>query len=393
MNKLFKLLFIDFKLMSKNKMVYLKLILFPTILILILSFANKNKSDFKVDPFNVAFLSQDSAINENGKNVCLGDNLKNQVFQSKDVKSLIKLKQVKSYDEGESLVTKGKVFAFVYVPENFTKNYYNDTQTEITLKAAKDKPLHKSIVKNILNNFKLSLNNTSNNYNIPTATSNSKLKSISILQYICIGIVVMFSIMTAFIIIHNMLDEKLNNTFFRIKTTPTSNLEYCIGKLLSIVFVMVLQMTTVMIISHILFKANWGNLFYTLTITIFYGFAIGSIVLLAGFLSKDHATITSLATPILFILSFLGGSFGNTDSFPSTIHHLQKIVPNGAALNAFVKISQGGNIKAISSELIYLISIGIIFLSICLLIQNKNEVDVHGTFRNDKKTGKIAVQK
>ena len=93
------------------------------------------------------------------------------------------------------------------------------------------------------------------------------------MQYYSIAMVVMFSIITGFTLVHGIVDEKLNNTLFRIKSTPTLNIQYALGKLIGIIFAVVMQMTIVIIITGLIFRMKWGNVFDILLITVVYAFA------------------------------------------------------------------------------------------------------------------------
>lgn len=101
MKKLLNLFFLDFRLLTKNKLFYLKLILFPSILILILGTVFSD-SDSKIEAFDVAFYNADA-----GDQVSLGDVLKEKAFKQDNLKEIINLKEVKNYDDGKRLVKEG----------------------------------------------------------------------------------------------------------------------------------------------------------------------------------------------------------------------------------------------------------------------------------------------
>lgn len=426
MSKLINLFFLDFKLLTKNKMFYLKLILFPAVLILILGTVFNSNSKASIQAFDVAFCSEDNAVvqDQDQDSLCLGDTLKNDVLGSSDVKEIVNLNEVTSYDKGKKLIEDGKVSAFIYIPKDFTKSYLDDTKNNIVFIGNKNKSMESDIVKNILDSFTSSLkaisadqkevlqqllkynnlpqdeankiigNITSdsiNTVNIDKSASDVNMQPITSMQYYSIGMVVMFSIMTGITIVHNVVDEKLNKTFFRIKTTPTKNIQYALGKLLSIIFAIVAQIAIVMAISYILYGMKWGNIFDILLITVVYSFTIGSIVLLGGFWAKDQTTISGIAIPVFYVFSFLGGSMMDRSSFPDFLKTLQQIIPNGKALNSYVSICQGGNLRYIYPDLIQLAITGIVFLIISLVVYEGKGVKIHANVRNDKKSIETVV--
>jgi ABC-2 type transport system permease protein len=422
-NKLLHLLFIDLKLLSKTKVFYLKLILFPCVLILILGTMFGNSSS-KLTTFDVAFYSEDESVTQNSVNLSLGETLKDDVLKSKDANAIFNLKNVTSYTEGEKLVKDKKAAAFVYVPKNFTKAYMDNTKTNIVLIADNNKQIDKGIVKNILDRFNQSIetirieetevennitldskidankiqgiiskiqNTDSYSNEITKVSTNKNAKPIDVMQYESIAMIVMFSILTAFELAHNIVDDKLNNTQFRIKSTPTLDIQYALGKILGIVLAITVQMSIVMLISHIVFRVNFGNIFYILLTTLSYGFTVGTIVFCAGTAAKDQMSISSFASVILYGFSFLGGSFTSADNLPASLQMVQQIIPNGKAINCYLKICQGGGISDIYTDLIALIGIGVIFLVISLNLYSERRLTKNADINNDKKSVKAAV--
>lgn len=424
LSKLINLFFLDFKLLTKDKMFYLKLILFPAVLILILGTVFNNNSKISIKAFDVAFYSEDSTITQDTNSLSLGNTLREDVLSSIEVKTIVNLTEVNSYEQGKKLVEEGKVSAFVYVPKDFTKLYLNNTESSIVFIGNTDKTMEADIVKNILNRFTGSLKTISADQkealaqvtkynNIPEAeigkiidhitsdsissveiekgSSDAKMQPIGSMQYYSIGMVVMFSIMTGITIVHNVVDEKLNKTFFRIKTTPTRNIQYALGKLSSIVFAIVVQIAIVMGISYLLYGMRWGNILDILLITVVYSFTIGSIVLLGGFWAKDQTVISGIAIPIFYVFSFLGGSMMDRTNFPDFLKVLQQIVPNGKALNSYVTICQGGSLKDIYPSLIELAAIGVAFLIISLVVYEGKGLKRNANVRDDKRTAETIV--
>ncbi|MCE4148116.1 ABC transporter permease [Bacillus velezensis] len=194
------------------------------------------------------------------------------------------------------------------------------------------------------------------------------------MQYYSIAMVVMFSIMTAFVLVHSIVDERQNNTLFRIKSTPTLNIQYVLGKLTGIIFAILMQMTAVILISWVVFRMNWGNLFDIFVITVVYAFAIGSIVLFWGFTAKDHVAVSSMASPVLYIFSFLGGSFIPKNGLPDSLRVVQEIIPNGKAINSYLKVKQNIGLSGMYIDLLELIGIGLIFVFINIMVFNRKKV-------------------
>lgn len=420
MNKLIHLFLLDTKLLLKSKVFYFKLVLFPIVMILILGSVFSSSSKTILNSFDVAYYSDDSPVIAGKESLNLSQTLKYSVFKSKDVKEIINLKEVNSYEEGKKLVSDGKAVALVYVPPNFTKNYLNGNKVNISVLGDNNKSDYVSIVKTIINSFnknistirveqkeiidELALNKTdvtedkvnklindiqttgNSSHEILKVSTSSNAKPIGIMEYESIAMVVMFSILTAFELAHSIVNDKLNNTMARIKSMPTTNLQYILGKVLGVVFAITVQMTTVIVISRIAFRIKFGNIFEMLLVTIVYSFTIGMIVFCAGALAKDQMSISSFATPILWGFSFLGGSLVSKDSFPDSLATIQKLIPNGKAINCYLKVCQGKGISDIYVDLLELVAIALVFLIISLLMLNE------GKLKNVNKKDTLALK-
>lgn len=390
MKILFRLILLDFRLLAGAKSFYIKLILFPALMIFILG--TVFHGDSKVKPFQTAFYNADHAQSS------LGDVLKNDVLNQND---LIRVKDIGSYQEGKQLVESGKVSVFVYVPKGFAKAAEHNEKTSIKVISDQQGSVNGDIVEMMADSFvtrvkaeiseeKAVLKQSGHlskgdarkiisglsgeqAVTIPKQSAGNHAAPIDAMQYYSIAMVVMFSIMTAFALIHGIVEERQQHTLFRIKSMPVLRIQYVAGKLLGIMLAILMQMAAVIIASSILYQVKWGNLFEILLVTIVYSFAIGSIVLLWGFTAKNHETVSSMAAPILYGFSFLGGSFIAKDSLPDSLKIVQELIPNGKAINSYVSVTQHAGLSGISTDLAELAAIGAVFLCLTIWVFKRKE--------------------
>ncbi|WP_342479011.1 ABC transporter permease [Paenibacillus sp. FSL H7-0350] len=425
MKKLLRLFLLDLRLLTKNKTFYLKLILFPSILILILGTVFSDSSS-QIKAFHVAFYNADKGASVDNQTITLGNVLRDTLLKQEDLKRIVNLQETASYAEGKQLLQDGKAAVLVYVPETFTKAAIHNEKANLVLMGDHDKPLEKEIVSAILDRFNASIRTTdveqrtilqaiSSKGNIPkehiqkalsqiggspglslkipVTPTNDKAVPIDAMQYYSIAMVVMFSIMTAFVLVHSIVDEKQSHTLFRIKSTPTLNIQYVLGKLFGIILSVVIQMTIVIIISRLVFQMKWGNPLVLLVITVVYAFAIGSIILLWGFTAKDHVTVSSLASPVLYIFSFLGGSFITKSGLPDSLRVIQTIIPNGKAINSYLKVCQGVGLRGIYIDLLELLGIGLIFVFFNIMVYSGKGWNQRAIYSHGKKPAETDVAK
>ncbi|MBU5240150.1 ABC transporter permease [Bacillus velezensis] len=390
MKILFRLILLDFRLLAGAKSFYIKLILFPALMIFILG--TVFHGDSKVKPFQTAFYNADHAESS------LGDVLKNDVLKQTD---LIRVKDIGSFQEGKQLVESGKVSVFVYVPKGFAKAAEHNEKTSIKVISDQQGSVNGDIVEMMADSFvtrvkaeiseeKAVLKQSGHlskgdarkiisglsgeqAVTIPKQSAGNHAAPIDAMQYYSIAMVVMFSIMTAFALIHGIVEERQQHTLFRIKSMPVLRIQYVAGKLLGIMLAILMQMAAVIIASGILYQVKWGNLFEILLVTIVYSFAIGSIVLLWGFTAKNHETVSSMAAPILYGFSFLGGSFIAKDGLPDSLKIVQELIPNGKAINSYVSVTQHAGLSGISTDLAELAAIGAVFLCLTIWVFKRKE--------------------
>ncbi|MBR7881560.1 MULTISPECIES: ABC transporter permease [Bacillus amyloliquefaciens group] len=390
MKILFRLILLDFRLLAGAKSFYIKLILFPALMIFILG--TVFHGDSKVKPFQTAFYNADHAESS------LGDVLKNDVLKQTD---LIRVKDIGSFQEGKQLVESGKVSVFVYVPKGFAKAAEHNEKTSIKVISDQQGSVNGDIVEMMADSFvtrvkaeigeeKAVLKKSGHlskgdarkiisglsgeqAVTIPKQSAGNHAAPIDAMQYYSIAMVVMFSIMTAFALIHGIVEERQQHTLFRIKSMPVLRIQYVAGKLLGIMLAILMQMAAVIIASSILYQVKWGNLFEILLVTIVYSFAIGSIVLLWGFTAKNHETVSSMAAPILYGFSFLGGSFIAKDGLPDSLKIVQELIPNGKAINSYVSVTQHAGLSGISTDLAELAAIGAVFLCLTIWVFKRKE--------------------
>jgi ABC-2 type transport system permease protein len=413
MNRLLKLFFLDIKLLVKNKTIW-RLILLPPLFILILG-TIFGKTATPIKKFPVAFISADQTVTQGHTQLNLGRTLENQVFSSAKVKKLVSVKKAAILAQAKRWVRKGQVAAVIFVPKSFTTAYVENKHVHITLIGNKDQVIERQIAQSVLKGFTNNLNTIreerqsiasyAKSHSIDAARIQSAIsglsnrsvqapviekrspnlssKPVSAMQYYAIGMAVMFSISTAFAIVHNVVEERLNHTLFRIRAMPVLHVHYALGKLGGIIVAILLQMSAVILISRLLYGVDWGSLPAILLITLVYAFAVGSIVLLCGFIAKNQTTVSSLGAPILYICSFLGGSMVNTDSFPQAMKVVQQLLPNGQAINAYLAIGQGEQLAKIIPTLLQLLVTGLVFLVLALVLFNRKGEAGHAVASHD----------
>lgn len=393
MLNILRIILLDIRLLLKDRTFYLKLLLFPLVLIAILGMVFQNNNSAKINAFSIAYYNEDTPTAELG-NTSLGALFASDVLQSQSLKETIHLIHVSSQAQAKALLKNGKAAVYLHVPATFTQSWMNGTAAAMEQDTSGAQSVQKELLTQLETGFiqsansRLALekaigsaaqkgniapgasraalaqaaNTMANQVNIPEKSSGNTAHPITAMQYYAVGMTLMFSILTAFLLIHGVVQEKQDGTFLRITSTPLPKGQYLAGKLLGIALSVILQMVLLIAFTTVIYRINWGTFLPVLFITLLYGFTVGAFILLLGLTAKNHTSVSSMASLFLYGFSFLGGSFVPVDSFPPVLLKLHALVPNGAALDAYLAVANGKNIGDITGNLLCIAGYAAAFL-------------------------------
>lgn len=407
--KIVRMLGLDIKLLLSNKTFYFKLILFPLLLILILGTVlgreegQQQDGESEIDGMKapiVAFFNEDKPLGKERK--YLVDLLYRKFTHGDKFTPAMTVMDVNSDDEGRRLIQDKKAAAYIHIPADFTDrckrgdsvtlDYYvqdgqqpgrgdavqvltsfqNEADAIVRIEHAVQKQEEaQNTSSSSISRITQGVPGLHQDVHLPVKEYEGTHEPMTTMHYASIGMTVMFSIMTAFVLIHNVVEEKMNLTYFRMATTPLRKFEYTAGKMASIVLSIMLQMFILIVCTTFGYGVNWGNLGLVCLITVMYCLAIGAVVLATGLLADNHSTISSVSTLLLLGLSFLGGSMQSADTFSGPMLTLHRFIPNGAAVDAYVAVANGGQLGDIAEQLATIAASAIAFVLLSTMIQNR----------------------
>ncbi|EJE99363.1 ABC transporter permease [Liquorilactobacillus mali] len=180
------------------------------------------------------------------------------------------------------------------------------------------------------------------------------------------GLAILFSFFSIQLIIQMFFDETIWNTWDRQQISATSITEIITGKAVVAYSIQVVQLSTVILISGLLFKFHInGSWFAFITIVISFAATLTFFGIMLVSWSKSSAIALSLSNLLGILMAGLGGSLSPVNSFPHWARILAKIDPAYWGLLAIKKISlDHGNFNTVSQSLSILWIMTIIF---CLL--------------------------
>ncbi|WP_056991578.1 ABC transporter permease [Liquorilactobacillus mali] len=180
------------------------------------------------------------------------------------------------------------------------------------------------------------------------------------------GLAILFSFFSIQLIIQMFFDETTWNTWNRQQISATSLTEIITGKAVVAYLIQIVQLSTVILISSLIFKFHInGNWYAFITTVVSFAATLTFFGIMLVSWSKSSAIALSLSNLLGILMAGLGGSLSPVNSFPHWARILAKIDPAYWGLLAIKKISlDHGNFNTISQNLIILWIMTIIF---CLL--------------------------
>lgn len=399
--KFSRLFILDCKLLARNRMFYLKLLLFPAVIIAILGFVFSQGSDVKISPFTVALQNADRPSGASAAD-SLGSAFESDALQNSGVRSTIRVVDVSGDGEAKTLMKDGKASVYIRIPKDFTDQYLSGKPARIQVDTENASSVQKEMVHSIVQSFLQEANLRKNlgvatasegvalhasdsavqkalekmnadtaQVDLPVQSPNGNRQPISSMQYYSMAITLMFSLLTAITLIHSIVDDKQNGTFLRILSMPIGRNEFILGKLLSVSLSVFFQMMLLIAFTSLVYRANWGNPGLVLFTTALYSLMAGALALLLGLTAENQTSVSSYSSLLLWGGGFLGGSFLKLDNIGGPLETIHRIIPNGAALEVYIGIANGNGMQVIGKNLLDVALFAAVFLILCAVSQEK----------------------
>lgn len=191
-----------------------------------------------------------------------------------------------------------------------------------------------------------------------------------------IGFLVMFIWFVVVQGFRTLIEERENNTFNRIKGTPTSYLKYLASKIIATYILGLTVIAAILLVGKYALKASIvNNIFPEASIFAIYLFAVVGIVMIFVPFVKKHQTFTILGSVLMVLTGMLGGSFFSIDELtvPKVFQIISKCMPENWGIKALKDVIF--NNLPLSSEMlciVILLSTGVLGLLISIILININ---------------------
>lgn len=379
---------------GRDKKALLTLVFMPLLLIGILGAAFGNmlgeeNSVVTIDNFNVGIVNLDKGE--------LGAILEKEVFE----KGLNSIVTVKSMDNKKLLseLEKQNLSVGIIIPEDFSDGLIAGKETTVQTISVPSASIQSMIIESAVQQFSQSVSvdvagmemlfsspangegqpNTGVNPGsisfdqksyqaLEEITVEPDQKQVSSFQYYAAGMGVMFLLMTVIQGVSAMIEEKEQEVYKRLLVSNLTHSQYLFGKLLGLFLLSSIQLIVIIVGTTLLFDVYWGDsLSGIIVIGLTFVFSACGLGILLGTLARTEKSFNALGMLGVQILAAAGGSMVPLYLFPDWVNTIMKFFPNGLALQTFLNLMSGGDLKGIIFEAAMLLIIGLIFLGAALL--------------------------
>ena len=402
----------DFRRKWKNPIVIIGFMLIPVLFTAIFGMVFSPSEDFTLPQITILVADNDGSLVSNFLTTAMSQG---------ELKKMAVLKQVDDEAQGRNLLNRGKASALLIVPEAFGSRVLDGEKAEVLLLKNPSEQFLPLIAEEIVDTTTLILSGLLSVFSdeIKLIREGMEMESIpdtdiaalsvrirkrvegltayilppvislkqvtirekeeteggvswSIYAYILPAMSILFLLFICNVVFEDILREKEAGTLLRLSISPLRMTEFIWSKIAVSALIGILCTLVLVAMGAFIFSINWGNAFAVFLII----FCLN--ILIAGFIAFLYSFIRTerqagaVLSPIILVMSLLGGSMVPVSNFPPFIQKLSPLTINYWGMEAFRFSIEGKPLMALLPILLGMLAAGI-FLSFTAsaLIQNK----------------------
>jgi ABC-2 type transport system permease protein len=376
----------DLLMLARDKKALLTLVAMPLLLISILGAAFGNMFEEEdavpIKKFTLGVVNLDEGP--------LSTALIQEVFQ----KQLSKEIKIKLFDEEElHMKIKNQTLSVgLIIDSDFSSALAAGDETKVKLLTGPDPGIKDDIVEKVIEQFADSIpievmarkaaqpvqggptttdqpqENDATQHLLKETTVNAKTKIVSSFQYYAAAMGVMFLLMTVVQGVSNMILEKEQEVYKRLQLSQLTYTNYLAGKMLGLVVICLLQAAIMIVGTKYIFGVDWGASASGIALmTVAFVINACGLGVLAGAFVKTEKAFSVAGMFGSQILAALGGSMAPLYIFPDWVVSFTKLLPNGLALQTYLKLMTGASFSDILPAVGGALGLGLLFFAIGLI--------------------------
>ncbi len=376
----------DVLLLIRDRKALLTLVGTPLILTFILGMAFQGMWSAETPPARVLWINEDEGE--------FGDILFSDVLTMEGVREWVRLEQAQDRQDAREQVQRGRATAYIEVPQGFSQSV-REGEGRIIVVGDPASSIRANMIPRVVQRFATELSSRTIIYQalgehqvtLPIEEIELELEQVEIsariedgfdqrssevpipMDYYAAGMGVMYLLFTVSHGAGTFLREREAYTLHRMYQAPLLGWEIGAGKFTGIFLTACLQLTAVIVFSHLVYGVAWGDPLGVAALTVTAAFGASGIGLVIAALSKTQSAADALGTAVVLPLAVLGGSMMPLFAMPPVMRTLSKLTVNGWALEGYVRLMfEKGSINDLLPHLGVLVGMGIGFVVLASLL-------------------------
>lgn len=296
-----------------------------TIIIVILILGSAFQDAFQpvsLEKVTMAYCNTDSG--EMGKEILT------MMIEQEDVKQWVDFVEVKTFEEGETMVEEEKAAAMIFIGKDFSsKSQNNERGTEIEVYRGKYSGMDATVVQCVTDSFINAVNTGGIVYDMTGSLENYEFtlegglerqpltstgKVPNAMGYYAVAMLMMILIFGATYGCDGVGEDYLGVLGERIKTSPVKPYQQYLGKILGLALASFVEGVFVVLFTKFVFDVDWGtNYLMVLAIIFTMSFVATAIGAMVCMLTKNVSKGDSICSIIVIASTFLAGGFVKMD--------------------------------------------------------------------------------
>lgn len=204
-------------------------------------------------------------------------------------------------------------------------------------------------------------------------TSGTDDRGFDPMAYIAPAMALLFLMYTVSMGGRSFLVERNERTLPRMLASPATTTQVFGGKVLGIFLSGVLQMTTLILVTSLIFGLRWGSPLGVAVLVLAAVAAATGWGLLLGAVSRTPGQAASLGSALMLIFGILGGSFVSLSNAGPAVDALSKITPNAWALDGFTSLALGEGLSSLVVPITALLVMGAVLFVIAVVVFRRRQ--------------------
>ncbi len=344
----------------------------PILLILIIGTAlNSADSPKTLDKISVAYVNEDKGAISKEFDAFLNID---------DIKYFIDVREEKSYEDGIKLINEKKVEALIYIKNDFSGSISNEKKAVIEVYESPLNELHVSVVKSIVESFINRVNTMEVMYKMNADLSNQKFiqdKSIMdmpitakgniprAIDYYAVTMLAVSLMYGTLFASYAMAEDKFENTYIRIKSSPTKAYINYLGKTLGTIATLLLEAILLIVFTKYAYHVNWGsNIPMVLFLSSLFSVFVTGLGIMAYVITNDEKKSGTFLNILTVFLTFISGGYVKINFNGIIFDKLVAFVPNKMFQTAMFNTIYDGSMHQTQACIIGLIVITVMIFFI-----------------------------